>query len=290
MKKMSMMCITVACLAMQGLSSRLSMESGLIYLKRHHKDYFENRRAEYNNPEKLREHLVGDLPDNPNELFVKRNLRGFTGKEKAAFKRVFELNEETVRTTLMAIIREAAVETEWKKDKSTDAENRMSVAMAWLGFYADAEAKQFLMDVFKDRAKGDGFRRAAIGSYLHSANVQETKDALAYLLTDEMQPLFDEPGLICFLAMDVYVTIEDDTKKREAIVTAVSTALAKESDTQKREEIIASMLYILAQEGDKETFAEADKLLSARSKEYADSPQRKAALERMNIPIEKGEQ
>ena len=50
------------------------------------------------------------------------------------------------------------------------------------------------------------------------------------------------------------------------------------------------MSAALVKEENKRSFSIADKLLAERSKEYADSPTRKAALERMNIPIEKGEQ
>jgi len=41
------------------------------------------------------------------------------------------------------------------------------------------------------------------------------------------------------------------------------------------------MSAALAKDEDKYAFADADKLLAERSKEYAESPQRKAALERM---------
>ena len=63
------------------------------------------------------------------------------------------------------------------------------------------------------------------------------------------------------------VGMEGDTQTREAIVSAMSAALAKEANTN--------------------VFARVDKLLAERSKEYAESPQRKAALERMNKPPEK---
>ena len=62
---------------------------------------------------------------------------------------------------------------------------------------------------------------------------------------------------------------EGDAKTREAIVTMVSAALATEEDGT--------------------AFDETDKLLAERSKEYAESPQRKAALERMNPPARKAE-
>ena len=50
--------------------------------------------------------------------------------------------------------------------------------------------------------------------------------------------------------------------------------------------IVAAVSDVLVKEEDKNVFAEADKFLAERSKEYAESPQRKAMLERMNKPTE----
>ena len=244
------------CLAMQGVASQLSVDSGWEYLKQYEKREFNRVRAELNDPVKLKKYLItGELPANPAKSSFGTSFRGCTGKEMAAFKRIFELKEETVRTTLMSVIREETAKTGWQ-----ESHPQVCAALSWLGVYADVETKQFLMDVFKDAAKGDGFRRIAIFSYLQAADAQEVKDALAYLFADEMKALFNDCyPLYQLVTQDIYDAVEDDPQKQAAIVTTVSAALTKEED--------------------REVFL----TLVNRSKEYEESLQRKAALKRMNI-------
>jgi len=102
---------------------------------------------------------------------------------------------------------------------------------------------------------------------MNRANTQEKWDAIARFLADDVRS-----GILPFFnmyhaAMQAYDEAEGDTQKREAIVATVSAALVKEED--------------------KKAFEEADKHLAERSTEYAESPQRKAALDRLNKPPEK---
>jgi len=59
-----------------------------------------------------------------------------------------------------------------------------------------------------------------------------------------------------------------------------------QTKVKKNMRIVAAVSDVLVKEEDKNVFAEADKFLAERSKEYAESPQRKAMLERMNKPTE----
>jgi len=228
------------------------------------------------------EHLREDLKDKEKlrlcvARLVSSPLRSVTTERVEEFKRKFGVSDEAMLVELMDIIREGSVKAGWTKHRPGDAKNtyvsvnaHLSQAILWLGFFsgADAEVKSLMMDIATDIAMDCEFRSLAVGSYMSRANVQETRDAVARFLADDMQ-----------MADGFY---------RRRVYHAVTWAYDKaEGDTQTREGIIAVLSAALVKEEDKNAFAEADKFLAERSKEYADSPQRKAALERMNKPPEK---
>ena len=226
-------------------------------------------------------HLQKDFKDTARlrEWTMRQGLASrLTDPEKVEeFKRRFGVNDKALQAVLLDIICELSAKTGWElrppgesKDKFI-ANMLLIEALKWLGSCADAEGKQFLMGIVTDNTKDYNFRYFAVTSYMYRADAQEMRDAVTRFLSDgERATLNPFIYRTYYLALQAYDKAENDPTTREVIVAVVSAALAKEED--------------------KETFAEADKLLSARSKEYADSPQRKAAFERLNIPAEKGEQ
>jgi len=90
---------------------------------------------------------------------------------------------------------------------------------------------------------------------------------LPRFFADDMKDTFNRYSNLYVYAMNVYEEAEDNPDKREVIIAVMSAALAKEENEF--------------------AFSKADKRFAEQSKEYAESPQRKAALERMNIPREK---
>jgi len=174
------------------------------------------------------------------------------------FKRKFAVSDKTMQAVLLNIYKGSYWSAGW-----LDSEEAREV-VRWLGFCADETTTTLTLPMlFGDGHYGDKIRIMAFESYLRCANSQVLEDLLAGFLTDKFRP---DPLSMYTTTMRIYDEIKDDTQKQETIITAVSTALVKEED--------------------KKAFAEADKLLAERSKEYADSPQRKAALERMNKPPE----
>jgi len=267
MKKMSMMCMIALCLARSSVPSpQPSLESGWDWLKRQRKEDFEVLRTEYNDPVKLRKHLEDGL------------LRQSGKTTIEAFKQMFGVSDEMVQAVLMSIIREAVTQTGQKDNNPREgqhhAEQHLEGAVIWLSHFpcADArEVKQIMMAIATDTARDRLLRLNAISSYMDYADAQETRDMIAQFFGEGMKTTFSPYGYIMYnLAIRVYDKAEGDTQTREAIVASMSAALVKEEN--------------------KRAFSIADKLLAERSKEYADSPQRKAALERMGIPVEKGEQ
>ena len=96
----------------------------------------------------------------------------------------------------------------------------------------------------------------------------------AQLLADEVRATDKEDGFaisVCVYgyAIRAYDEAEGDTQKREAIISSLSAALMREKNEK--------------------FFAEVDQDLVKRNKEYAESPQRKAKLERMKVPPDKRE-
>jgi len=189
------------------------------------------------------------------------------------FKRKFGVRDEVMQDVLMEIIRESSIKAGLEKYMQSGsmeiytANWHLREAIKWLEACANAEGKQLLMDIAMDNSKDDFFRSSAIRTYMNRADTQEKWDAVVrFLADDEMRATLRFDFNTYRVAMEVYDNTEGDTQKREIIVATVSDALMKEED--------------------KNVFAETDKLLAERSKEYADSPQRKAALERFNKPPE----
>ena len=229
------------------------------YLEKFQQEEFAHLKSEYKDTAKLRAY------------FEERLLRSqASDKDMVAFKQKFGVSDEAMLTVLMGIIKKTAAKTEWQwgksREDSYDVNWSLLNAVKWLGVCADTETKQFLMDIITDNGKLFDFRAYAILAYMKRADVKETRDAIVRFLADDVRTALNEYSSVYRLAIQVYDKAENDTQTHEAIATAMSAALAKEEN--------------------KEAFAKADKLLAERSKEYAESPQRKAALERMNKPPE----
>jgi len=205
---------------------------------------------EFKDAERLKEYFEG--------LFM---TLGFMSEVPPRFRQKFGVPEEIMQTALMNIIRESSEKVGWeslKKDDSDDvaeAKFLLITAVGWLSACADAETKRFLMGIAVDGTKGSWHRTNAIRAYLRRADTQETRDGLVAFLVDKRLDV----SSAYWHAFEVYDEIKDDTQKREAIVSALSVALAQESD--------------------RGLFADTDKKLAERSKGYAKSPQYKAALE-----------
>jgi len=268
MKRMSVMCMMVLCLAVGNLSSSpMSRIPVWETLEQTDKKEFDRRRDEYNDPVKLKEKFEKGflLPPSTSD------------EEKEAFKRIFGVSDKIMLPILMDIIRESAAKTEWKRSEwgtSNDidkARYQLQEAIRWLDICADTNTKRFLLEIATDTSKDSYFRRAAVDSYLSCANAHETRDAVASFLSDDMRQTFGIDVISVYYAvMRAYDRAGGDTQTRGAIVAAVSAAVVKEEN--------------------KDAFSIADERLAERSRAYADSPQRKAARERLNIPAEKGEQ
>ena len=263
MRKMSIVCVMVMCLAMSGFSSLLSREGYWERLKTHDKKEFDRFQEIFNDPVQLKERFEKNLLVYPH----------ISGKEMIEFKQVFGISDEVMRSILMDIIREVSAKNGWQWEnpkflKEIDIANmQLHWAICWLEVCADADAKQFLMDIATDTKKGDVYRRTAAFTYLRCSNAQETRDALTCFFADDMRAVVCPVYGPYNAAIEAYDKAESDLLKREAIVTSLTAALAKEENEK--------------------LFIYADKLLTKRSKAYAESPQRKAALQRFDTPTAK---
>ena len=231
-------------------------------------------RDELKNPETLRMFLANSFSSN----------HPLWQDEIIPFKQKFHVPDEVLRPILMDIYK--SVEHMGKEPSSLDLlaeiyksappveedgrrrmhnipwaviENhrRLRSSIIWLGYCADKPTKDFLMNLVIDDTKHGDIRGPALESYLRCANAQETRDGFIAFLDKRL-----DISRVYRYAIIAYDEEQDDTEKRKAIVATVFAALMKEED--------------------KKIFARADEDLAARSKEYADSPLRKAKLERMN--------
>ena len=268
MKKMSMVCMTALCLTTQDISAsmRYWIDS---CLDNYSEAWAELVREEFKDAAKLRKNFDEGLLGNPPERMTE-------------FKRKFGVSDEPMLTVLMDIIREATkAGGTWKgvawdetRQDVAIATWRMEKAIPWLGICADTKAKQLLLGIATGKTNWELSRIYAVQAYLRRADAQEIRDGIARLLADDVRTT-DMTGLVVSdrvygYALQAHAEAGDDVQKREAIVASLSAALVKEED--------------------KEIFVGIDKRLAELSKTYADSPQRKAALERLNIPAEKGGQ
>ena len=260
MKKMSMVCMVVMFLTRPGLSSPVL--TPLNFALGSSEKEAERLRAELRDPAKLREYVETRLLSSDAD-YVKSE----------EFMRKFNVSEETILPILMNVIRESSAKTKWKWPQQRKPEDifiasyQLREAIVWLSVCADAEAKKLLMNIAGDIGKANEFRCRALEAYMCRADAQETRDAIARFLAPDMRATL-RPHIDTYYAIKwAYDAAGNDIPKRMAVVAAAS--------------------FVLEKEEDKDFFVQADKLLAERSTEYAESPQRKAALERMNKPPEK---
>ena len=181
------------------------------------------------------------------------------------YKEKFGITDDTLRTALMGIYEEVQHVgkepfLEDEPEKITDDKRRLWCSLIWLGYCADKSTKEFLMKVATDKTKDKVFRSQAIRAYLRNATAKEF-DWVTSLLADKSQ----DTSYIYGMSIREYDRADGDTKRRKAIASVVSAALAKEEDK-----------YI---------FNYLDKDFAERDKDYANSPQRRAALQRLDLPL-----
>jgi len=266
MKKMSVVCMMIVCSVVSGFASPRITQLG-VYLSY---------------PEQKAERLREDLKDVTKLKECMVNLVGaYSPREDSPerieeFKRRFGVSDKAMETALMDIVSKAGVKNRWEKRQVSSAvpldfaaDWQVTWGLVWLSFCAETDGKTFLMDIAMDGTKADEFRIRSALSYMSRADVQEARKAIVRFLSDEMGTVAKHYAYdnLYHDAIRIYDKAKDDAQTREAIITVMSAALAKETN--------------------KGYFLQADKLLAERSTEYAESPQRKAALERMNKPPEK---
>ena len=258
MKKMGMTCMIAVCLITQNLSARMITLMNR-YLNMSSEQEIERVREEFKDTVKVR------------EIFEKGLLFYTYSDEVVRFKRKFGVSDEPMLTVVIEIIREESAKAD--KTKGGDYDDIYVIrALRWLGICADAKTKQFLWDIATDSTNSWDARAFSIEAYMRRADAQEVRNAIARFSEDDMRVKGKDgspPIYLCVYdyTLQAYNEAEDDTQKREAIVASLSATLAKEEN--------------------KKVFADLDKRLAEWNKEYADSPQRKALLERKNKPPEK---
>jgi hypothetical protein len=200
------------------------------------------------------------------------HIQGISSEQAEKFKRISGVSDKDMEAAFIDIIREWSQKEGWSSwdarlfspDSARFGYAYLRGAIMWLGFCADTEGKNLLMDIATDSAKDSEFRKTAMGCYLTRANEKEVLSAIPRFLADDAGVPLRPSSDVYFCALWHYYKAEDNPQKREAILAALSAALTNEKE--------------------KEAFAEADRKLAEYVKEYAESPQRKAALERMNKP------
>ena len=102
------------------------------------------------------------------------------------FKDSANVSDERLHAALAKIYHEAMMTLDMpiKHDAQTlaEAEQRRRSVVFWLGVCADDSTKSFLLRLAADMAQDSSIRMIAVASYLQSANVQETKEALVRFL------------------------------------------------------------------------------------------------------------
>ena len=210
-------------------------------------------RERYKDPEKLKVDLMAGFAS---EIFVWKD-------EIPLFKQKFNIKDDVLRSVLMEIYESAKhvgnVPISYEdSEEMLFAPKKLYNSIAWLGCCADQPARELLMRIATDDTVVKNYRVPAIMAYIQCADAQQMRDALVCFLVNT--------GLnahgVYQQAIDVYDESKDDKRKREAILT--------------------TLIVLLAREGNKVIFADMDKKLAVRSKEYATSAQRLAMLQRMN--------
>ena len=223
------------------------------------KGYSEEETARYRELYKNSETLKGDLMSNfTMDVFI-------WDEEVPLFKEKFGISDNILRAVLMDIY-ESVKHVGKDPFRSEDSDEirfdkrRLHSTLEWLGYCADKTTKDFLMKFATDTTKDNVFCSQAIMAYLRNANAKEC-DWITTLLADRSQ----NTSSIYQSAMDAYDEAVNDAKKRKAIVAVVSAALVKEEK--------------------KHIFTHADRDLAERDKDYSNSPSRRAALQRMDLPL-----
>ena len=183
-----------------------------------------------------------------------------------ALQQKFHITDDILRIALTGICQESAENVRWEPFQPDDPEEligekrRLMWSITWLGFCADEAAKELLMAIAVDDTKGEVYRNMAVGAYIRSADARQVGEALARFLVGTRVVAHST----YLYAMEAYDAAEDDPQKRAAIVSALTAAA-------------------LEKEEDRGYFAKADEHFAGQDKGYAQSPQRKKALERMNM-------
>jgi len=206
------------------------------------------------------------------ENLKKSLMDGFTsdhfadGEEIPFYRQKFGITDDTLLCPILIDIYKSAEHVgkdipKWSGVPWERIENqrRLYSSIVWLGYCADEPAKRLLLDIACDDTKYINYRLVAIMAYLQRADAQQARDTLVRVLIGDMQV---KPYSAYLYAFEVYDESESDPLKREAI--------------------IASLMVALAREENKVEFAERDKMLAARNKEYATSTQRLAMVQRMS--------
>jgi len=207
---------------------------------------------EFKTPANLREYL----------MFGFTSGHPLWSHEIPLFKRKFHISDDTLCAVLADIYKSVQHlgGGPFRRDdpeELTHDKGRLYYSIVWLGYCADEPAKRLLLDIASDDTKEWRNRLVAINAYIQRADAQQARDVLVRALIGDMQV---KPYSTYLCAFEVYDGSESDPLKREAI--------------------IASLMVALAREGNKGLFADMDKRLAARSKEYATSTQRLAMLQR----------
>jgi len=190
----------------------------------------------------------------------------FSTSKMPLFKKKFEVKGEIARPALLDIFHESVQKVGWSPWSRNDPEDiritkqRLLVSIDWMGVFADDPMKQLLLGIATDSTKDASFRTKTLREYLRAADAQETRDVLVRFLTGDMR-VFERAETYRY-AMLTYDEADGDELKREAILSSVFVSLARE-DSRKN-------------------FMSVDKKLAERSKEYTESSQRLAILQRMN--------
>jgi hypothetical protein len=223
MKRMNV-CATILCLVATGLFGSLVSGTQWEYFERFPPEKVESLREDFKDVAKLDKYLrwlFWEMLPTPRDVPMK-------------FKQKFDVDNEALRTVLTGIVRECSEKAGWKYGNSrvedsgetNRARSILRMAITWMCACTDAETKKFLLDTALDSTKDRTHRAVAAWSYLHRADVQETKDFFTSLLADEAR-------LPAGHSVTIVETIE---------------AARKEMDEQKREAVDAALRVIKARE------------------------------------------
>ena len=142
--------------------------------------------------------------------------------------------------------------------KLTSDRWRLRRSIQWLGHCADEPTKRLLLDFANDETKVRNYRIYAVDASIQCAAAQEVRDVLLHFFADKK--------------LNPYGTYWHAEKRYDEA----------EANPQKQEAILATVIALLARDEDKDVFAEMDKKVAERSKEYATSSQRLAMIQRMS--------